>query len=103
MLQTTGFVESQTNSLRITNFTEGAFQDFLNFIYYGEINDFDKNAMELLALADMYDLSALKRLCETFLIATLSENFLHANELFQTADRYRCEKLKSEAFLLIKR
>lgn len=98
---TASFIESESNETTIPDVSKKGFQQLLNFIYRGEIEDFEEHSGELLSLAERFELEDLKKLCQAQLLASLTD--LNASELYQAADLYRCEKLKHEAFKLIKK
>ena len=48
------------------------FEEMLTYIYYGEVNNFDYLADELVIAADKYRIEDLKMICEQKLISQIS-------------------------------
>jgi BTB/POZ domain len=51
--------EARSGSMEIVDFSEGAVEEFLRYLYSGK-KPIDKNAMKLFALAAKYDVEALR-------------------------------------------
>ena len=49
------------------------FEEMLTYIYYGEVNNFDYLADELVIAADKYRIEDLKIICKQKLVALISE------------------------------
>jgi len=74
-----------------------AFEEFLRFIYTGEVVNLEENVEDLLVLADRYEVSDLQKVCESNLLTNL--NVSNAKEVFQIAHRYSCDvELKKASF-----
>ena len=86
--------ESASGEMIITDFSAGAVDDFLHFIYNGEVRSCS-NAMELFALAEKYEVPALKEISENIIEVSLNES--NALEIFNLGDRYNSERLKRSA------
>jgi hypothetical protein len=98
---TSDFNESRSNEGRINDITKEAFQEFLRFLYTETIEDIDLYVLELLAIADLYEVEDLKAICKAQLLTGLTEE--NSTHVFQYAHRYRCDsELKEAAFKLIK-
>lgn len=85
---------------KIGEFSELAFEDFLQYFYIKEIQSED-NVMELFQLASEFDVPELKAECETIIL----RNFNHSNarEVYNLGHIHGSESLKREAFESIKR
>lgn len=90
--------ENIEDCLMIEDFEPEAVQDFFTFLYTGYIPS-EENAMELLALADMYDIPELKLMSEK--IITKNINNSNAHEIFSFAHLYSLMDLKKKAFASI--
>lgn len=78
-----------------------AFEDFLKFIYSGEVKNLSSHAIELLMISDRYRVDDLKSTCENHLLNDMRED--NAPEIFQVAHKFRCNfELKHRAFEFIK-
>jgi len=84
------------------NVTKETFRVFLHFIYTGQVNFAEAKPIELLALANQYELDDLKMLCESFMLEKLTE--VNAMNVFRHAHQYKCSRdLKKKSFELIQR
>lgn len=98
---TSDFKEKQSNSAIVKNISPEAFLDFLYFLYTDTVKDLKSHVIELLAIADLYEVEDLKTICQKQMLNGLSDE--NAADIFQYAHRYRCEKnLKEAAFKIIK-
>lgn len=89
----------ETNS---PNFTSEAFGDFLRYLYTDSLDDLHEHAVELLFLANYFQVEGLKEICEEKLLSTLDEK--NAETIFQYAHLYNCKQiLKEKSFAFIKR
>lgn len=84
----------------IGEFSELAFEDFLQYFYIKEIQSED-NVTELFQLASEFDVLELKAECETIIL----RNFNHSNarEVYNLGHIHGSESLQREAFESIKR
>lgn len=86
----------------MSDISKDAFGDFLHFIYTGDIKDLKEHAMELLKVADKYEVDDLKSVCELHLLTNMTEEA--AVELFTCAHKFRCSgDLKKASFDYIKK
>ncbi|KAG5679515.1 hypothetical protein PVAND_009078 [Polypedilum vanderplanki] len=98
---TSDFNESHSKEGRINDISKEAFQEFLRFLYTETIEDINLYVLDLLAIADLYEVEDLKAICMAQLLTELTEE--NAPHVFQYAHRYRCDnELKDAAFKLIK-
>lgn len=96
------FEEKKTSAGIIKNISHDAFSDFLRYLYSDSVNNLKSHVIELLAVAHMYEVQGLKKLCESELLRGLSEE--NSADIFQYAHLYQCDRsLKEASFNLIKR
>ena len=86
--------ENVSGEMIITDFSAGAVDDFLHFIYNGEVRSFS-NAMELFALAEKYEVPALKEISENIIEVSLKKS--NALEIFNLGHLYDSDRLKRSA------
>lgn len=92
--------EVEANKTIITGVSKEIFKDFLGFIYTGKIQNLSKHAIDLMALAQLYEVETLKKVCDAHLVSELTE--ASAYEIFNSAHRYRFTiELKQASFKLI--
>lgn len=86
--------ESQTNRVEIDDIDGNIMEEFINYIYTGKINNLYEIVINLLVVADKYDMNDLRNTCEK----TLSESFTFNNvlEIFDISDKFRLPKLREE-------
>lgn len=94
-------IEAKQNQVTITDVQPKVFAELLRFIYTDSVKDLDTMALELLQVADKYDLEKLKALCEKALLGGISEET--AINMLITADLYRAEQLKQSTIGFIER
>jgi hypothetical protein len=95
------FQESSSTEGSIKDISKEAFEEFLRYLYTETIENIDFHVLELLAIADLYEVDDLKAICKAQLQISLTEE--NAPFVFQYAHRYRCDnELKEAAFKLIK-
>lgn len=86
----------------MSDISKDAFEDFLHFIYTGDVKDLKQHATELLKVADKYGLDDLKSICELHLLTHMTEEA--AVELFTCAHKFRCSgDLKKASFDYVKK
>lgn len=86
--------------LKIEKYDPEAVQQFFGFLYTGHIAN-EKHAMELFALAAIYEVLNLKLICEEIMMKNL--NFSNAYDVFTLAHLYSLEDLKKKAFAMIQK
>lgn len=97
---TCDFQESKSSHGTISDCSKEAFREFLRFIYTETVENLETYVLELLAIADLYEIEDLKALCKAELLTGLTED--NAQYVFQYAHQYRCDDdLKDAAFKLI--
>ena len=85
---------------KIKNMSDGAFEDFLRYFYFGTMRSED-NAMELFGLAAEFGVASLKFECEEIILRNLNE--VNMLEVFNLAHLHGSEVLKKAAFAFIKK
>lgn len=92
--------ESIESDMVIKDFSVECVEDFLYFLYSGELRD-EKNAMELFAIASKYDVGQLKTIAENIVLNNI--DCLNAIEVFGLGHLHESEKLQTAAFNEIKK
>ncbi|XP_043287592.1 BTB/POZ and MATH domain-containing protein 1-like [Venturia canescens] len=87
--------EKDTSTVEIVDTKAEIFEEFLKYLYTGELNDLENKAEEMLLLADKYQVGELKDMCENFFLDNISEVNVIKNLI--VADKYRCATLKKKA------
>lgn len=101
MFSNDGYEETKTSTMKIVDASKVMFKLFLKFIYTAAIPKIPVPAfMELLKLADKYQVDDLKRICDASLVSMLKE--MHqVHEVYQFAHLYNCStQLIQKAFTL---
>ncbi|XP_014235423.1 speckle-type POZ protein-like [Trichogramma pretiosum] len=93
-------LENKNSSVKITDTTKNIVTEMLRYIYMGEIKNMNKdNTLELLEMADKYQIDNLKIKCGKILCANLSiEN---AIDTLVTAHKYTLKNVEDEAIKFI--
>lgn len=95
------FQEKSKNQAKLTDFSPESFLDFLNFLYTDNVQDIKTHVLDLLQMANLYQVNGLRELCEKTLLAGLTEE--NAGDVFQYAHLYECgDTLKKKSFEIIK-
>lgn len=87
--------EHQLNQVIIEDFSAESVEEFLKFLYTGEIPD-QKNAMELFALASKYDVAQLKQICNDNILKNLDES--NALEVLNLGNLYSSDGIIQKSF-----
>ncbi|XP_074094796.1 speckle-type POZ protein-like [Cotesia typhae] len=88
-------IEKNTNRVLVEDITPEIFEKFLIYMYTDRVANLDHVVLDLLKIADMYQLQSLKDICEASLIKSFKfKNFF---EIVDLADRHRAETLKEHA------
>lgn len=96
--------EKKENRVEITDVDAEVLTEMLQFIYTGKVPSMDKYAVELLAVADKYQLEPLKVICEEALCSKLApENFDLVQNFLLLADLYNASKLKTKVLDFIRK
>ncbi|KAI5073298.1 hypothetical protein GOP47_0011311 [Adiantum capillus-veneris] len=93
--------ESRTNTIRITDFTYDVLRLFVHYLYTAEIypESLEDCAVDLLALAEKYNVKQLKLVCERYMISKL--NCGNAISNFEYASLHGAKNLKQAALSTI--
>lgn len=91
--------ESKKSEMEIPDFSAEIVEQFLHYIYTGEIKD-QTNAMDLFAIASKYNVIKLKSICEEIVMENLDES--NAFEIFGLGHLYCSHDMKLTAFNEIK-
>ncbi|XP_065204351.1 speckle-type POZ protein-like [Planococcus citri] len=91
--------ENQQNCVKINDIDEKIFEEVLRYIYTGKVTNLQDIALELMPVADKYDLGQLKDMCFDSLKTSLSEKT--AVKMLMLADLKNLPSLKKEAITFI--
>ncbi|XP_044010139.1 speckle-type POZ protein-like B [Aphidius gifuensis] len=86
--------ENKNNEVAIEDIEEDVFEEFLHFIYTGESPNVDKMPMELLAVAEKYQVDCLKNICEEVICESI--NVDNIASIIVCSDRYNLKKLNKK-------
>ena len=81
--------------VNLSDFHPDSIEELLNFVYTGECGVSEKNAEELLVIADYFDIPSLKETCAEFLMISLKPSNCLWIQIF--AERYNHELLNEAA------
>ncbi|XP_044010306.1 speckle-type POZ protein-like [Aphidius gifuensis] len=95
------FKENEKNEVVIEDIDEDVFEEFLHCIYTGESPNVDKMPMELLAVADRYQVDCLKNICEEIICGTI--DFDNISSILVCSDRYNLKKLNQKCSEFMKK
>lgn len=86
------FAEAQNGRVKIHDVERDVFQEMLNFIYTGKVENLNEMADDLLAAADKYALARLKVMCEEALSSNLTPD--NVASVLILADMHCAKQLK---------
>ncbi|XP_065203302.1 speckle-type POZ protein B-like [Planococcus citri] len=92
--------ETQQNRIEIKDIDENIFKELLRYIYTGRVENLKDTALELLLVAEKYDLEHLKNMCVSALSVLLSEKT--AVKILILSDLINVECLKTRAIEYVK-
>ena len=99
--------ETSDNRMKIDDVTQEAFAVFLGYLYVEPLPDLNqKQASDLMVIADKYEVSSLKEICCELLQESFKKDpvFDSAAEIFQIAHKHHCtQALIDAAFNVIRR
>lgn len=92
MLSNDSYEETKNSMMKICDAPKSSFKLFLEFLYTAQLPTLPINeALEVLKIADKYDVSDLKKICDDQVIAILKpEDPVH--EVYQFAHTYKCSR-----------
>ena len=99
MIGSDNYAEAQKSEVVIRDFSAGAVEVFLRFLYTGSVWGSASTLLEVAALADKYQVQALHALCLQLVRQALKPEL--ACEVFAAADRLCMDDLRVEARDLI--
>lgn len=86
-------LENKNNIVEITDVEPEIMAEVLRFIYAGKVKDIKKFTADLLVVADIYQIEALKLMCEEVFIEKLSPD--NVAEILELVDQYEsCQRLR---------
>ena len=101
------FRETSDNRMKIDDVTQETFEVFLGYLYVEPLPELNqKQASDLMVIADKYEVLLLKEICCGFLQESIKKDrdFDSAVEIFQVAHKHHCtQELIDTAFDVIKR
>lgn len=92
--------DKQINEMIIEDFTKGAVEAFIKFIYSGELQD-ELHAIELFGLSSDLQVPELRAKCERIILTNIRET--NADSVFAIAHRYGSEDMRKLALVEIKK
>ena len=99
MVGSDNYAESQQSQVVIQDFSAGAVEIFLRFLYSGSVGGSITALVEVAAIADKYQVEALHPLCLRLVRAALKPEL--ACEVFAIADRFQVAEMRAEALDVI--
>ncbi|CAE7294189.1 bath-42 [Symbiodinium necroappetens] len=99
MVGSDNYAESQQSQVVIQDFSAGAVEIFLRFLYSGSVGGSITALVEVAAIADKYQVEALYPLCLRLVRAALKPEL--ACEVFAIADRFHVAEMRAEALDVI--
>ena len=97
-------IENHTQIVNIRDFKKGVLYEVPRFIYTGKVSSDDslkKQARDILAVANKYQIGLLKKLCEAQLVSTLDAS--NCVELIVLGDLHQAANLKKTAWTSFQR
>ncbi|RWS15260.1 speckle-type POZ protein A-like protein [Dinothrombium tinctorium] len=91
--------EKRENCLEITDFKYESIYAIVKFMYCHQIDDIEKIAYDLLALAEKYDIPELKLYCERYFYSILSKD--NCLDVLQLAETYNTMFLKNSILKMV--
>lgn len=99
--------EAPENRMKIDDVSAVTFRSILDYIYTGSVSDMDQQkALDLLALADKFEVTLLKEICTDYLLSTINvfESCDLAGKIFETAYKHNCsDDLIQTSFRAVKK
>ncbi|XP_044005617.1 speckle-type POZ protein B-like [Aphidius gifuensis] len=95
------FKENEKDEVVIEDVEEDVFEEFLHFIYTDESPKTNKMPMELVAVAEKYQVNCLKNICEEVIYETI--NFDNIASILVCSDKYNLKKLNDKCLKFMKK
>ncbi|XP_043287798.1 speckle-type POZ protein-like isoform X2 [Venturia canescens] len=89
-------LEKEKGTVNIPDTRAEVFQKFLDYLYTGEVDNFEDIVDELIVIADKYQVSTLKETCTNYMLLNLCET--NVVKYLLVADKLCCTELKEKAF-----
>ncbi|OXU30766.1 hypothetical protein TSAR_013232 [Trichomalopsis sarcophagae] len=94
-------LENKENIVEITDVDAETMAEVLRFIYAGKIKDIEKSAVDLLVLADKYQIETLRIMCEGAMVKNLNTN--NVTDILKIVDRYgTCSRLRESVMKFLR-
>lgn len=94
---TGSFREATASKQEILDISADTFEEFLYFIYAGDIRNKDFSVQELFSVADRYQVADLIKVCEMKLLTSVNDD--NAEAIYRLANRIECNtELKKVSF-----
>lgn len=98
---TSGLKESAEQLITLKDVDKVMFKELLRYIYCGYINEqvLQDQTVEILAIADKFDVEGLRNKCEVLLLQRITKS--NAASILQAADLYHAVKLKRKVLSVV--
>ena len=98
---TGNFREASAQSQEIQDISADTFEEFLYFLYAGDLRNEDFPVQELLAVADRYQVTDLLRLCESKMLRNINTD--NAESIYRIVNSIQCNPaLKQVSFDILR-
>lgn len=94
---TRSFRDASAMEQEVLDISADAFEEFLYFIYSGDLRNEDFPVAELISVADRYQVTDLIKVCEMELLKSINDD--NAESVYRLANRIQCNtELKKVSF-----
>ena len=94
------FRESTEKQEEIKDISADTFEEFLHFLYSGNLRNPNVDAEDLIIVADRYQVKDLMKVCETKLLKNINNG--NAEAIYRLASKIQCNaELKKVSFELL--
>ena len=93
-------VESNSNTVNISDVDHEVLKEMLRFIYMGQVENIETIASDLFIAADKYDIQDLKNECANYIANNITVE--NAILIFELAVKYNAEQLKTRVMHFVK-
>jgi len=87
-----GYTEHRDSYVKVEDIDSDVFEEFLRFLYSGQVEHLDEMSFELYAAADKYDVQSLREICIEHIGKIIVVD--NAVDILALADHYGDENLK---------
>ncbi|XP_043287917.1 ARMADILLO BTB ARABIDOPSIS PROTEIN 1-like [Venturia canescens] len=91
--------EKDTSRVEIVDTKAEIFEEFLKYLYIGELNDFNNKIEDMLLLSVKYQVCELKEMCEEYMLKNVYET--NAVQYLFIANKCHCAALKKKALNIL--